>query len=76
MRQIPEQLEYSVTKLGRVWSREDQKWLVPYETEGRRKYVVLHDNMREHVDCLVLQAFISPQPDGVEPKHLNDNQDD
>jgi hypothetical protein len=79
IRQIPNFLDYLITKDGRIWSHISGKWLNP----GKNKHGYFEVRLQQKgkgrtrpVHRLLLEAWVGPCPEGMECRHLNGNPSD
>jgi len=83
MKIIPKFPNYSITKDGRVWSKERKdtigrpvkgKWLV--QSGNRYLLVSLFKNSKQYICCvhrLVLETYVGECPENMECRHLDGN---
>ena len=73
---IPRFSYYNITKDGRVWSNYSKKWLKIFTNQDGYLYVSLCRKGKSYnrpIHTLLLEAFVSLRPKGMEARHLDDN---
>lgn len=75
MKQIPNHPNYMLTVDGRVWSTDNDRWLVGSKTSNGSIMVKLNGCTCQ-VHRLMLETFVGPCPKGAEARHHNRIKDD
>jgi len=73
---ISEFSNYSITKSGKVWSSYTNKWLKTHRhRDGYLLVSLSHKGKHYHrsIHRLLLQTFVGSCPEGMECRHLDDN---